>query len=348
MLASGMLISEASYFMIKKPSLFIILVALSCISIGGLLFIHTSKLPVQSLNTAEVSRIGEIGGMVEGDLFADDGVRIHYWFYNRGTETTTIFLHGGPGHGTGDFREIQANDYADTFGSLLVFDQRGGGFSETNPIIADSLTIDRFIKDINELRDFLIPGKPVIIFGRSFGGVLATFYGASHPENVKAFVLVAPGPFDFPDSPQQRQALLDDVGQEKLTWASKNDSILIKKRVPAPTEDMPQETGPESEEEAALMAPILDVGSTFQNNEPLFYTTTHYDLLPEIGDIPMLVVFGKYDQIVPPASIEAMKPFVRNGTFETLEGNHLAAYAYQKEFFDYLNFFFGANSVLQK
>ena len=67
---------------------------------------------------------------VEGDIMTSDGVRLHYWFYNRGTETVTIFLHGGPGRETYDFRDTYMPDgYADRFGSLLVFDQRGGGRS---------------------------------------------------------------------------------------------------------------------------------------------------------------------------------------------------------------------------
>lgn len=282
---------------------------------------------------------------VEGDMITDDNVRIHYWFYNRGTDTVTVFLHGGPGRGSHDFRDTYMPDgYADRFGSLLVFDQRGGGQSdtyETNPNVKpSSITFARFIQDINELRDYVIPGHPVVIWGRSFGGLLAAAYANSHPDNVKAYVLFSPGTFDqrvVEEGAEQINALnngISNIADFVTTKASNAEKRLLQK-----------EALRRPKHDAGLPDSTIAAGDAMNDNEHIL-TESHYGLLASMEDIPVFIQYGSYDTLVPPLAIEAMKPYLHNATyFEIPAEDHFAAYAHPDEVFDQIEAFFQANQI---
>jgi pimeloyl-ACP methyl ester carboxylesterase len=278
------------------------------------------------------------GDDVEGDFFASDGARIHYWFYNRGTETATIFLHGGPGRGTADFRLLQAKAYADAFGSLLVFDQRGNSESDTNPDLKDTITFSRFVQDINELRDYVIPDKQVIILSRSFGGLLAAHYADSHPKQVKAYIFVAPGPLDFPKLEEERTALVASVGTTKISTVTHEERAKITKMaVGLSSTALDTELAVEANDPEDTT--VLDGGAALTANEPSFFEN-NYPLLTSVQNTPTLVVYGEYDSVVPPLAIEGMKPYLSNATYTMLPGTHEAAYALQDEFFSVIRTFF--------
>ncbi len=315
-----------------KVSVFVIaILALFATILGGILFFQ--KQQSGSVDTTDVSSAPEIGmpeGDSEGDFYTSDGVRIHYWYYNRGTSIVTIFLHGGPGGSTSDLRNTgQATAYADTFGSLLAFDQRGGGQSEKNADLAPTITYPRFIQDINELRSALIPGHEVVIFGRSFGGPLAARYADSHPEGVRGYILAAPGPFvankEILD--EQRAALLSTISADEMTRIAARDREIVLR--------LAKERGT-LEHETSLILPgedsDLDVGSAFSTYGG-YFTEDEYHRLSALTDVPTLIEYGAYDTQVPPLSIEAMKPYLPQATFLELAGGHGAAYTHEEEFF---------------
>ena len=269
-------------------------------------------------------------GDSEGDFYTSDGTRIHYWYYNRGTPIVTIFLHGGPGGSTSDFRNTgQATAYANAFGSLLAFDQRGGGQSEKSADLASTITYPRFIQDINELRSALIPGHEVIIFGRSFGGPLAARYADSHPEGVRGYILAAPGPFAATKEiiGEQRVALVSSISPEEMNRVAASEKSIVLR--------LAEERGT-LEHETNLILPgedgDLDVGNAFSMYGG-YFTEDEYHRLSAFANVPTLIEYGSYDTQVPPLSVEAMKPYLPNATFLELAGGHGAAYTHEEEFF---------------
>jgi pimeloyl-ACP methyl ester carboxylesterase len=119
--------------------------------------------------------------------------RIPQWVEIRGADTANpvlIALHGGPGMPeTPLLRHF--NGAVERAFTVVYWDQRGAGRSFSRAIPATSMTIDRFVADLDELVDHVLRrlGKEkVAIFGHSWGSALGTLYAARHPEKVSAYI----------------------------------------------------------------------------------------------------------------------------------------------------------------
>jgi proline iminopeptidase len=111
---------------------------------------------------------------------------------------TIVVVHGGPGGNHLGLRAFEA--LAPRF-RVVLYDQRGTGESDRFPITAADqsglaqLTKDENVADLEALRVLLGPEK-IIVIGHSWGGALATFYAAAHPEHVERLVVYSGGPED--------------------------------------------------------------------------------------------------------------------------------------------------------
>jgi proline iminopeptidase len=95
-----------------------------------------------------------------------------------------LFLHGGPGSGTGP-RHRQFFDPAHY--RIVLFDQRGAGRSTPLGEWRDNTT-QHLVADIERLRAML--GIPQwLVFGGSWGSTLALAYGQAHPQACLGFIL---------------------------------------------------------------------------------------------------------------------------------------------------------------
>jgi pimeloyl-ACP methyl ester carboxylesterase len=115
------------------------------------------------------------------------------WVMIRGRSVENpllVILHGGPGSSeTVLFRSYNAS-LEDSF-TVVYWDQRGAGRSYNNAIPAGSMSVDRFVADLNELVDRLLErfGKRrVVILGHSWGSVLGVVYASRFPGKVAAYV----------------------------------------------------------------------------------------------------------------------------------------------------------------
>lgn len=95
-----------------------------------------------------------------------------------------VFLHGGPGSGTGPKyrRFFDPKHY-----KIILFDQRGAGKSTPHADLVDNTT-QHLISDMERLREHLGIEK-WIVFGGSWGSTLALSYAIAHPDPVKAMIL---------------------------------------------------------------------------------------------------------------------------------------------------------------
>ena len=113
-----------------------------------------------------------------------DGHEIYYELSGNPNGKPVVFLHGGPGSGSGPEhrRFFDPKRYR-----ILVFDQRGSGRS--TPIASiENNTTQHLIRDIEALRE-KFGVKRWVVFGGSWGSTLALAYAAAHPEACVALVL---------------------------------------------------------------------------------------------------------------------------------------------------------------
>lgn len=113
---------------------------------------------------------------------------LHYYTYGSGE--TVLILCGGPGlssHQEDDVAMALSKDY-----KAILLDQRGTGKSWTKPLDSTTINLQVAVNDIESLRVHLkIPR--LIIYGHSWGAMLATAYTAHYPEKVKKLILVGGG-----------------------------------------------------------------------------------------------------------------------------------------------------------
>ncbi len=108
---------------------------------------------------------------------------IHEWG-NSSAARAFLYLHGGPGAGSGDKMK---GVFDGTRDHVIFFDQRGAGKSTPQGSLAANTT-EHLIGDINTILE-TFGLKQVVIVGGSWGSTLALAYAAKHPDRVSALVL---------------------------------------------------------------------------------------------------------------------------------------------------------------
>jgi pimeloyl-ACP methyl ester carboxylesterase len=101
-----------------------------------------------------------------------------------------ILLHGGPGFSeTHFFRNFNAP--LEKKFTVVYWDQRGSGKSFDSKIPRSSMTVERFLADLDELVKTVcqrVVREQVTIFGHSWGSALGVLYAARYPDKVAAYV----------------------------------------------------------------------------------------------------------------------------------------------------------------
>ncbi|MHA2474935.1 MAG: alpha/beta fold hydrolase, partial [Promethearchaeota archaeon] len=106
-----------------------------------------------------------------------------------------LFLHGGPGApllGMSSSRKYDA-ELIKHF-TVVHWDQRGAGKSFRKDIPVDSMNLDRFVEDCNELIDYLrskFHTQKVFVVAHSGGTVIGIKTAHKYPEKIHAYVGVA-------------------------------------------------------------------------------------------------------------------------------------------------------------
>ena len=122
------------------------------------------------------------------------GITQRLWFRGlSASKPAVILLHGGPGASeTALFRRFNAE--LERHFLMVYWDQRGTGRSYRNGIPPATMTIDGFVRDLDEVveivrRRFL--KEHVVLLGHSWGTALGIAYAARFPDKVAAYVGVS-------------------------------------------------------------------------------------------------------------------------------------------------------------
>ncbi|MDY0349712.1 MAG: alpha/beta hydrolase [Desulfobulbaceae bacterium] len=141
----------------------------------------------------------EQGGIIPGSIAVMETVTIggvpqSIWF--RGTSTANpplILLHGGPGISESAlFRHY--NSILEQHFLVVYWEQRGAGRSFHAGIPPQSMTVARFLLDLDEVVEEVrrrFGRKKVVLLGHSWGTILGTIYASQHPEKIAVYVGVA-------------------------------------------------------------------------------------------------------------------------------------------------------------
>lgn len=131
----------------------------------------------------------EAGGIRMIPITTPSGT-FNVWTKRTGDNPTlkVLLLHGGPG---------ATHEYLLAFDSFLpqagvefyYYDQLGSGWSD-QPDDPSLWTIERFVDEVEQVRTALgLTGDDFVLYGQSWGGVLAIEYALAHPEQLKGIVI---------------------------------------------------------------------------------------------------------------------------------------------------------------
>jgi proline iminopeptidase len=126
-----------------------------------------------------------------------------------------VVVHGGPGLDHGYLRpglDVLAASHA-----LVYYDQRGTGRSDV-PIRAETINLDAFVQDIDDLRQVL-GYERITVLGHSFGGMLALAYARAHPDATRALILL--------DTAEPGSRFAEETARRQAAARSPEDSATI-------------------------------------------------------------------------------------------------------------------------
>jgi proline iminopeptidase len=116
---------------------------------------------------------------------ADDGVRVRYEVEGDGAGVPIVLVAGGPGSSHHGFHLTHRRLAA--LGRLVYLDNRGRGRSDPG-VGPAPYTIERDVADVEAVRRAL-GAERIVLYGRSYGGMVAQAYALTHPARVQALIL---------------------------------------------------------------------------------------------------------------------------------------------------------------
>jgi len=257
-----------------------------------------------------------------GFVDVSDGHSLYWEECGNPDGPAVVFLHGGPGAGCAP---AHRRFFDPSYWRIILFDQRGCGRSRPTAEV-NANTTQHIVSDIEAIR--IMRGIDTwLVFGGSWGSLLAVTYGISHPDRCTGFVLrgIFLGTSDevhwfmndmerfFPTAGQAfRDALPPEERSDPLTH--------YHRRLMDPDPDVHRvaaQAWSNYESACAKLVPstISDVGASL----PLARIEAHYfvndmflpdnyvlDNVAAVHHLPCTLVQGRYDVICPPWTAHAL------------------------------------------
>ena len=141
--------------------------------------------PTSSSASASTSSRAQASALEAGTFETTDHVALHYDIVGHGSPA--IFVHGGPGSGSGAFRVLAGPAFERDF-RMIYLDQRGSGKSASAS--SGDYTLDRQVEDLESLRQSMKIDRWTVV-AYSFGGLIAQAYAEKYPQHVRAMIMVS-------------------------------------------------------------------------------------------------------------------------------------------------------------
>jgi proline iminopeptidase len=258
-----------------------------------------------------------------------------------------LLLHGGPG---------ATHEYLEAFDSYLpgagieyyYYDQLGSAYSD-QPKEPELWEIPRFVDEVEQVRKALGLGKDnFVLYGQSWGGILAIEYALAHPEHLKGLIVSnmmssIPAYNEYAKSvlmPAMDPAALKEI----LAFEDAKDyenprymELLTPNFYEQHFLRMPADQWPDPVNRAFLRL-NREIYTPMQGPSEMGASgkLEHWDRTADLASIrvPTLVIGARYDTM-DPKHMEWMAGQIPNGTYLYCpNGSHLALYDDQGAYFD--------------
>ena len=275
-------------------------------------------------------------------------VTFRVWTKRVGNNPTTkvLLLHGGPG---------VTHEYLEAFDSYLpsagieyyYYDQLGSYYSD-QPDEPELWELPRFVDEVEQVRKALgLRADDFILYGQSWGGILALEYALHYQSNLKGLVISnmmasIPAYNAYAERvlmPAMDQAVLAEIRQLEATGQNENPrymELLMPHHYTQHILRMPAEEWPDP------------VNRAFKHLNPKIYVPmqgpselgasgklVNWDRTADLGriEVPTLMIGARYDTM-DPKHIEWMASAVKRGRhLHCPKGSHLALYDDQTVYF---------------
>jgi len=244
-------------------------------------------------------------------------VSLYYELEGTGTSTGTaerLLCISGTGGDLRDQPRLTDGPLADSF-QLLVYDQRGLGQSS---VPSEPSTMADFAHDSAVLLD-AVGWDDCLVFGVSFGGMVAQELALRHPDRVRRLALACTsaggaGGASFPlhelvaldaDARAARQMELLDTRWDKAWQAAHPDLVaMITDR---------------------MLSGSRETGSAGAGLANQLAARAQHDAAARLGSIacPTLVCGGRFDALAPPANSEFLAGAIPGARLAMFDGGHL-------------------------
>jgi L-proline amide hydrolase len=260
------------------------------------------------------------------------------WYRLTGTlgagRPPLIALHGGPGS-THDYL-LRLAELADQGWPVVHYDQLGNGGSTHLPDRgADFWTVGLFLDELDNLLRALGVADDYVLFGQSWGGMLAAEHAVRRPAGLRGLVIA--------NSPASMPLWREELKAVRATLPAGVQETLTRHEKAGTTDgaEYYQATMAFYERYVCRVKPLpREVGATFMEiyNDPTVYRTmngpnefhivgtlrdwTIVDRLHRIA-VPTLVITGRYDEVTPAAArpYHDLIPGARHEAFD--ESSHM-------------------------
>jgi proline iminopeptidase len=266
-----------------------------------------------------------------GMLDVGDGHKLWWELSGNPDGKPVVFLHGGPGGGSGPEHRRQFNPEKY---KILVFDQRGCGKSTPYAELEHNTTWD-LVEDIEKLRTQVSKVEKWQVFGGSWGSTLSLAYAEKYPDRVTELVLRGIFLFDqyeidwmykeggasqvYPDKfaefigliPEEERGDLVEAYRKRLTSTDKAEQLRaaqvwskwegdIVTLLPSPS-TIEHFTAPE------VAVAVARIENHYMANNGWFEEGQLLREATKLKGIPGVIVQGRHDTCTPPVAAWKLK-----------------------------------------
>ena len=283
----------------------------------------------------------------EGYLDVGNTHQIYYETYGNPKGVNVLFLHGGPGLG---FSENDQRFFDPSIFHVVFMDQRGSGKSTPKGSIEHN-TSQHLVDDITLLLDFLNI-KKTILFGGSWGGTLSFLFCIKNPHRVNKMLLrgVFPATKRCIDYYEKGETAMyfPDVWKryiEMVPLEKRNDILgyylqMMKSNDPKIRKQYAYEMAFYASSICKRTVDFDEIIKSLENIdfESKFLIQAHfsqndffipdnyiYDNLDKVGNIPVIMVHGRYDVVCPPLFAFEYHEKLANSKLYFVDAGHVAS-----------------------
>lgn len=225
------------------------------------------------------------------------GIHTNYYMAGRANGRPPVILLHGTSTSGDSFREMM-HRLSDRY-QLIAPDIPGFGFSEDT----EPYTFPHLVEWLAAFRDALdLP--PTAVAGHSFGGMLATTFALSYPEDVTRLLLLAPAILtaqQWPDVPMRWSISMGlvDVGS-----ALTQKPPLVQRFIKVPFYDV------DGQDTSVWERRMRDYENARSSADVIKALAT-YDVVPLLPQWqkPVALIWGAQDQIVSPTNAQSLQTF---------------------------------------